>query len=51
MAVRVMGEFRDRQMLYTGQSPEVLETLRRAAIVKAPGLEPYRRYYRYARPV
>lgn len=35
MAVRAVGEFRGRQMLYTGQSPEVLETLRRVAMVQS----------------
>jgi len=35
MSVRVLGEFRGRQMLYTEQSPEVLETLRRVAMVQS----------------
>ncbi len=33
--VRALGEFRGREGLYTRQSPEVLETLRRAAIVQS----------------
>ena len=32
---RLLGEFRDRAGLYTRQSPEVLETLRRAAILRS----------------
>jgi Fic family protein len=35
MAVRVLGEFRGRQMLYSEQSPEVLETLKRVAMVQS----------------
>ncbi len=35
MAVRALGEFRGRQTLYTEQSPEVLATLRRAAMVQS----------------
>lgn len=32
-SVRMLGEFRGRQALYAEQSPEVLETLKRAAII------------------
>ena len=35
MAMRTLGEFRGRQTLYNEQSPEVLETLRRVAIVQS----------------
>lgn len=35
MAMRAVGEFRGRQMLYTEQSPEVLETLRHAAMIQS----------------
>jgi len=35
MAMRTVGEFRGRQALYGEQSPEVLETLRRVAIVQS----------------
>jgi Fic family protein len=35
MAVRTLGEFRGRQMLYAEQSPEILETLRRVAMVQS----------------
>lgn len=35
MAVRTIGEFRGRQVLYERQSPEVLETLRRAAMIQS----------------
>lgn len=35
MSVRTLGEFRGRQMLYAEQSPEVLETLRRVAMVQS----------------
>lgn len=35
MNVRALGEFRGRQSLYRGQFPEVLETLRRVAIVQS----------------
>lgn len=35
MAVRAVGEFRGRQMLYAEQSPEVLATLKRAAMVQS----------------
>lgn len=35
MAVRALGEFRGRQTLYREQSPEVLNTLRRAAMVQS----------------
>jgi len=35
MAVRSVGEFRGRQALYRDQFPEVLETLRRVAIVQS----------------
>jgi Fic family protein len=35
MAVRAVGEFRGRQILYQRQSPEVLETLRRAAMIQS----------------
>jgi len=35
MAVRAVGEFRGRQVLYQRQSPEVLETLRRAALIQS----------------
>lgn len=35
MSVRAVGEFRGRQTLYSKQSPEVLETLRRVAMVQS----------------
>ena len=35
MTVRMLGEFRGRQNLYQQQSPEVLETLKRAAMVQS----------------
>jgi len=35
MSVRALGEFRGRQALYRQQSPEVLETLRRVAMVQS----------------
>jgi Fic family protein len=35
MTMRALGEFRGRQVLYIRQSPEVLETLRRAAMVQS----------------
>jgi Fic family protein len=35
MNVRALGEFRGRQSLYRDQFPEVLETLRRVAIVQS----------------
>jgi Fic family protein len=35
MAMRSLGEFRGRQMLYTEQFPEVLAALRRVAIVQS----------------
>ncbi|MBI1746907.1 MAG: Fic family protein [Acidobacteria bacterium] len=35
MAMRALGEFRGRQNLYQEQSPEVLETLRRVAMVQS----------------
>lgn len=35
MVVRNLGEFRGRQVLYTEQSPEILDTLRRVAIVQS----------------
>ena len=35
MNVRALGEFRGRQSLYSDQFPEVLETLRRVAIVQS----------------
>ena len=35
MSVRALGEFRGRQVLYSEQSPEVLETLRRVAMVQS----------------
>lgn len=35
MTVRALGEFRGRQVLYSEQSPEVLETLRRVAMVQS----------------
>lgn len=35
MSVRGLGEFRGRQVLYSEQSPEVLETLRRVAMVQS----------------
>jgi Fic family protein len=35
MAMRTLGEFRGRQGLYAQQSPEVLETLRRVAVVQS----------------
>src|SRR3989344_6015264 len=34
-AIRTIGEFRGRQMLYAEQSPEVLETLKRVAMVQS----------------
>lgn len=34
-SMRLLGEFRGREGLYTRQSPEVLETLRRAAMVQS----------------
>ena len=33
--VRALGEFQGRQRLYVGQSPEVVETLRRVALVQS----------------
>ncbi len=35
MGMRALGEFRGRQVLYVQQSPEVLETLRRAAVIQS----------------
>jgi hypothetical protein len=35
MAMRAIGEFRGRQVLYAEQSPQVLETLRRVAMVQS----------------
>ncbi len=35
MSVRALGEFRGRQTLYRDQFPEVLETVRRVAIVQS----------------
>jgi hypothetical protein len=35
MSVRAVGEFRGRQALHSKQSPEVLETLRRVAMVQS----------------
>jgi hypothetical protein len=35
MTVRALGEFRGRQVLYSEQSPEILETLRRVAMVQS----------------
>lgn len=35
MSVRALGEYRGRQTLYREQSPEVLETLRRVAMVQS----------------
>lgn len=35
MAMRALGEFRGRQVLYARQSPEMLDTLRRAAMVQS----------------
>ena len=35
MAMRAVGEFRGRQMLYAEQYPEVLETLRHAAMIQS----------------
>jgi Fic family protein len=35
MALRRLGEFRGRQVLYSEQSPEVLETLRRVAMIQS----------------
>ncbi|MGH7209812.1 MAG: Fic family protein [Nitrospiraceae bacterium] len=35
VAMRTLGEFRGRQTLYNEQSPEVLETLRRVAMVQS----------------
>ena len=34
-SVRMIGEYRGRQALYAEQSPEVLETLKRAAIIQS----------------
>jgi len=34
-SVRLLGEFRGRQALYAEQSPEVLDTLKRAAIIQS----------------
>jgi len=33
--IRLLGEYKGKQALYAGQSPQVLETLRRAAIVQS----------------
>ena len=33
--MRALGEYRGRQALYTHQFPEILETLRRAAVVQS----------------
>lgn len=35
MSMRALGEFKGRQMLYAEQSPEVLETLRRVAMIQS----------------
>jgi Fic family protein len=35
MAMRALGEFRGRQLLHAEQSPEVLETLRRTAMIQS----------------
>src|SRR3972149_10381561 len=35
MMVRALGEFRGRQNLYQEQSPEILETLKRVAVVQS----------------
>lgn len=35
MTVRALGEFRGRQLLYAEQSPDVLETLRKVAMVQS----------------
>lgn len=35
MTVRALGEFRGRQVLYQQQSPEILETLRRVALIQS----------------
>ena len=35
MLVRAIGEYRGRQVLYQQQSPEILETLRRVALVQS----------------
>jgi Fic family protein len=35
MAMRAIGEYRGRQMLYAEQSPEVLQTLRHAAMIQS----------------
>jgi len=35
MTVRMLGEFRGRQNLYQQQSPEILETLKRAAMIQS----------------
>jgi len=35
MTIRTLGEFKGRQCLYQRQSPEVLETLRRVAMVQS----------------
>jgi len=35
MTVRALGEFRGRQALYQQQSPEILETLRRVAVIQS----------------
>ena len=34
-SVRMVGEYRGRQTLYSEQSPEVLDTLKRAAIIQS----------------
>ena len=34
-SMRLLGEFKGREELYTRQSPEVLETLRRTAMVQS----------------
>ena len=35
IAMRALGEFRGRQILYASQSPQVLETLRRVAMIQS----------------
>ena len=57
MAVRTLGEYRGRQELFQKQSPEVLETLKRVAMVQSPvdlvdGWVPdqYQVFYKMAAP-
>jgi hypothetical protein len=35
MTLRALGEYRGRQVLYAEQSPEVLETLRKVAVIQS----------------